>query len=146
MQYVSTRGSAPTLGFEDTMLTGLARDGGLYLPEAVPRFSDHEIAALAGLPYDEVAFRVMWPFIGDSFGEAQYRAILSRAYDGFGHAALAPVKQIGANQFLLELLPSSEPQAGTRGRPRSRRFAALMRWTCSSSFRWGGCQRCSAAR
>ncbi|MCR9085223.1 MAG: threonine synthase [Rhodobacteraceae bacterium] len=103
MQYVSTRGSAPVLGFEDTMLTGLARDGGLYVPESVPQLSHGEIAALAGLPYEEVAFRIMRPFLGDSFGSDQFRAILARAYDGFGHAALAPVKQIGANQFLLEL-------------------------------------------
>ena len=103
MQYVSTRGAAPKLGFEATMLAGLARDGGLYVPETWPTLSRGEMAALAGLPYEEVAFRVMRPFVGDAFGEAEFRAILARAYAGFGHAARCPLVQIGANDWLLEL-------------------------------------------
>ena len=103
MQYVSTRGAAPKLGFEATMLAGLARDGGLYVPETWPTLNRGEIAALAGLPYEEVAFRVMRPFVGDAFGEAEFRAILARAYAGFGHAARCPLVQIGANDWLLEL-------------------------------------------
>ena len=68
MNYVSTRGGAPKLGFEAAMLTGLARDGGLYVPESWPVMSHAEIAALAGLPYEEAAFRVMWHFLGGAFG------------------------------------------------------------------------------
>ena len=67
MNYLSTRGTAPVLDFEDTMLTGLARDGGLYLPEKIPSFSPDEIAALEGLSYEECAFRIMRPFIADTF-------------------------------------------------------------------------------
>ncbi|MCA8881221.1 MAG: threonine synthase [Rhodobacteraceae bacterium] len=103
MKYVSTRGAAPVLDFEDTMLTGLARDGGLYVPERVPTLDPTEIAALAGLPYEEVAFRVMRPFIGDSFGEAEFRDIIDRAYASFSHPARAPLTQLGPNLFLLEL-------------------------------------------
>ncbi len=103
MQYVSTRGAAPTLGFEDAMLAGLARDGGLYVPETWPQLSHGEIAALAGLPYEEVAFRVMRPFVGDAFGDAEFRAIIDRAYRCFGHAARAPLVQIGPNDWLMEL-------------------------------------------
>jgi threonine synthase len=103
MQYVSTRGAAPRLDFEDTMLAGLARDGGLYLPEAWPRLEAEAIAAMAGQPYEEVAFRVMWPFLGESFGEAEFRAIIERAYAGFGHAARCPLVQTGPNDWLLEL-------------------------------------------
>jgi threonine synthase len=103
MKYVSTRGKAPVLNFEEAMLTGLARDGGLYLPETIPVFDAAQIAALAGLPYEEVAFRVMKPFIGDTFTDAEFRAIIERAYGGFGHAARAPLVQTDANQFLLEL-------------------------------------------
>lgn len=103
MQYVSTRGVAPKLGFEEAMLTGLARDGGLYVPETWPTLGHDEIAALAGLPYEEVAFRVMWPFVGEAFGEVEFRAILGRAYAGFGHVARCPLVQIGANDWLLEL-------------------------------------------
>ena len=103
MRYISTRGTAPVLGFEDTMLTGLARDGGLYLPETIPTLPAGEIAAMAGLDYEETAFRVMRPFLGDAFTDDAFRGIIARAYAGFGHAARAPLVQIGANHFLLEL-------------------------------------------
>ncbi|HSF63155.1 MAG TPA: threonine synthase [Paracoccaceae bacterium] len=103
MRYVSTRGQAPVLTFAEAMMTGLARDGGLYVPEAVPQMSGDEIAALAGLPYEEVAFRVMRPFLGGTFDDATFRGLIARAYAGFGHAARAPMVQLGANHFLLEL-------------------------------------------
>lgn len=103
MQYVSTRGAAPKLGFEEAMLAGLALDGGLYVPESWPQLTRDEIAALAGLPYEEVAFRVMRPFVGAAFGEAEFRAIIARAYGGFGHPARAPLVQIGPNDWLMEL-------------------------------------------
>ncbi|WP_135506283.1 threonine synthase [Roseovarius aestuariivivens] len=103
MKYISTRGNAPTLSFEEAMLTGLARDGGLYLPERIPQMSHAEIAALEGVPYEEAAFRVMWPFLGDTFTEDEFRGILARAYAGFGHAARAPLKQLDQGHFLLEL-------------------------------------------
>ena len=103
MRYVSTRGEAPVLGFEDAMMAGLARDGGLYVPEAVPVMERAEIAALAGLSYEETAFRVMRPFVGDAFAEEEFRGLIAAAYAGFGHAARAPLVQIGANHFLCEL-------------------------------------------
>jgi threonine synthase len=103
MFYVSTRGAAPKLGFEEAMLAGLARDGGLYVPEAWPEMSRAEIAALAGLPYAEAAFRVMRPFVGEAFPEPELRAILDRAYAGFRHPAVAPLVQLGPNDWLLEL-------------------------------------------
>jgi threonine synthase len=103
MRYVSTRGEAPTLTFEEAMLTGLARDGGLYVPSEVPRLSHSDIAALAGLPYEEVAFRVMRPFIGDAFTDAEFADLIEKAYAGFGHAARAPLKQVQPNHFILEL-------------------------------------------
>jgi len=103
VKYVSTRGQAPVLNFEEAMLTGLARDGGLYLPETIPTLSQDEIAALSGLSYEEVAFRVMKPYIGDTFTDAQFKEIIAKAYAGFGHAARAPMVQLGDNHFLLEL-------------------------------------------
>ncbi|WP_149142729.1 threonine synthase [Gemmobacter caeruleus] len=103
MQYISTRGQAPALSFGEAMMTGLARDGGLYVPQTIPTFTPDEIAALAGLPYEEIAFRVMSPFMGDTFAEAEFRGLIARAYAGFGHAARAPLKQLGPNHFLLEL-------------------------------------------
>jgi threonine synthase len=103
MHYVSTRGMAPRLDFEDTMLAGLARDGGLYVPESWPQLARSEIAALAGLDYDEVAFRVMRPFLGETFGDDEFRGIIARAYASFGHVARCPLVQIGPNDWLLEL-------------------------------------------
>ena len=103
MRYISTRGQAPVLSFGEAMLTGLARDGGLYVPETVPVMTADEIAALAGLSYEEVAFRVMRPFTGDTFTEAELKGAIARAYAGFGHAARAPLKQLAPNHFLLEL-------------------------------------------
>ena len=89
MKYISTRGNGPTLSFEEAMLTGLARDGGLYLPETIPQMSMAEIRALEGQSYEEVAFRVMRPFLGDAFTDAEFRGIIARAYAGFGHVARA---------------------------------------------------------
>jgi threonine synthase len=103
MKYVSTRGQAPELDFEEAMLTGLARDGGLYLPKFIPEMSRADIAALEGAPYEEAAFRVMRPFIGDSFTDAELHGIIERAYAGFGHAARAPLVQLDSGHFLLEL-------------------------------------------
>jgi len=103
MQYISTRGAAPVLTFEQAMLTGLARDGGLYVPETVPAMSAMEIAALAGRSYEDIAFRVMRPFIGDTFTDGQFKELIAKAYAGFGHDARAPLKQLGPNHFLLEL-------------------------------------------
>ncbi len=103
MKYISTRGRAPALSFEDAMLTGLARDGGLYLPETIPQLSRAEIGALEGVPYEEAAFRIMWPYLGDSFAEDEFRDIIARAYAGFAHPARAPLVQLAPGHFLLEL-------------------------------------------
>jgi len=103
MHYISTRGTAPVLRFDEAMMTGLARDGGLYVPEAVPVMPQAEIAALAGLSYEETAFRVMRPFLGSTFADDEFRRLIATAYAGFGHAARAPLVQLDSNHFLLEL-------------------------------------------
>ncbi|MCF8510300.1 MAG: threonine synthase [Rhodobacteraceae bacterium] len=103
MRYISTRGTAPDLTFGEAMMTGLARDGGLYVPESVPSMTKDEIAELAGLSYEEIAFRVMKPFIGGFFADDEFQRLIAAAYQGFGHAARAPLVQLGANHFLLEL-------------------------------------------
>lgn len=103
MNYISTRGAAPELAFEQAMLTGLARDGGLYVPADIPRLSAADIAALSGLSYEETAFRIMRPFIGDAFSDTEFGDIIEKTYGGFGHAARAPLKQLAPNHFLLEL-------------------------------------------
>ena len=103
MRYISTRGTAPALSFEGAMLTGLARDGGLYVPEQVPTLTPAQIAAMAGKSYEEVAFDVMRPFIGDTFTDAEFKGLIAKAYAGFGHAARAPLVQLDSNHYLLEL-------------------------------------------
>ncbi len=103
MRHVSTRGKAPVLTFSEAMMTGLARDGGLYVPEAVPVMAPGEIAALAGLPYEEVAFRVIRPFLGECFGGEELRGLIADAYRGFVHPARAPLVQLAPGHFLLEL-------------------------------------------
>lgn len=103
MDYISTRGSAPALDFEGATLAGLASDGGLYLPREWPRFSEAEIAALAGLPYAELAVRVMLPFVGDSLSEDKLRELSTEAYARFAHAAVTPLTQFDERQWLLEL-------------------------------------------
>ncbi|MFG6081672.1 threonine synthase [Paracoccus litorisediminis] len=103
MRYVSTRGRAEVLDFAQAMMTGLARDGGLYLPETIPTFSAAEIAALEGLSYEEVALRVVTPFVGDSFTQDELKGAIARAYAGFDHIARAPMVQLAPGHFLLEL-------------------------------------------
>ena len=103
MKYISTRGQAPVLSFEEAMLTGLARDGGLYLPETIPTLSADDITAMRGQSYEQIAFTVMRPFIGDTFTDAEFREIIAKAYVGFGHDARAPLVQLAPNHFLLEL-------------------------------------------
>ena len=103
MQYVSTRGKAPVLGFQDALLAGLARDGGLYVPEQWPTLSLEKIKSFSGKPYQDVAYDVMAPFVGDTISEIDFRDLIAEAYASFEHPAVAPLVQINANQWILEL-------------------------------------------
>lgn len=103
MQFVSTRGEAPVLGFSDAVLSGLASDGGLYLPESWPQISAAEIAGFAGKPYAEVAFAIISRFVGDELAADKLRAILDAAYATFRHPSVAPLVEIAPGRFVLEL-------------------------------------------
>ncbi len=103
MKYVSTRGSAPALDFADVTLAGLASDGGLYVPDHWPRFSTNEIGDMRGLPYAELAARVMQPFVGDSLTPERLRELTAKAYSRFAHPAVTPLTQLDERQWLLEL-------------------------------------------
>jgi threonine synthase len=103
VRYVSTRGEAPPLGFMDVTLAGLARDGGLYVPESWPALTPSTIAGFAGRPYAEVAVEVIRPFVGDAMSEADLSRLAREAYGTFRHPAVVPLSQVGANTFLLEL-------------------------------------------
>ena len=103
MQYVSTRGTAPLLGFADVLLAGLAKDGGLYTPRSIPRWTDDDIRGLRGLAYSAAAIKVMATFIAGELGSASLERMTRDAYAGFGHAATAPLVQVDVNLFALEL-------------------------------------------
>ena len=103
VQYISTRGEAPKLGFADVTLAGLARDGGLYVPESWPRLAPEEIAGLAGRPFHEIAVEVIAPFTGGEVARADLAAMARDAYAQFGHPAVTPLVQIGRDRWVLEL-------------------------------------------
>ena len=103
MKYISTRGLAPILDFEGAMLSGLARDGGLYVPEQFPQISRGELLALRGKPYADVAFAIVSKFTDGSIPDADLRKMIDAAYATFHHPATTPIKQLAPNQYLLEL-------------------------------------------
>jgi threonine synthase len=103
MKYVSTRGAAPALSFEDVMLTGLAPDGGLYVPATLPRIDEATLARWAGLGYAELAAEVMQPFVEGFLDAGELRAMCVETYAGFRHAAVAPLVQTAPNEWVLEL-------------------------------------------
>jgi threonine synthase len=103
LRYISTRGGVAPCGFEAAVLAGLAADGGLYLPDAWPRVERDELEALQGAPYQAVAARVLAPFVGDDLSDAELHDLIEAAYAAFDHAAIAPLRQLGPNEWLLEL-------------------------------------------
>ncbi|MEO5867606.1 MAG: threonine synthase [Sphingomonas sp.] len=103
MRYVSTRGAAPVLDFEQATLAGLAADGGLYVPEIWPALTIDAIAALRGLSYVDTAVAVMAPFVGDTLSRDELRALCREAYGRFAHAAVTPLAQLDERHWLLEL-------------------------------------------
>jgi threonine synthase len=103
VRYVSTRGEAPPLDFCGAVLAGLARDGGLYVPEEWPALTEREIADLAGRPYAEVAFRIISRFTGGEIAPELLRGLIDESYATFRHKAVTPLSQLAPNHFLLEL-------------------------------------------
>ena len=103
IRYISTRGKAPTLSFQDAVLAGLASDGGLYLPDHIPEFSMAEIDAMQGMSYPELAYVVISRFVDESIAPSDLKHIIDEAYKTFRHSAVAPLKQLDAHTFVLEL-------------------------------------------
>jgi len=103
LNYISTRGEAPPLGFDDVLLAGLARDGGLYVPQAWPSLSPDTIASFAGMPFAEVSMQVMHLFTGDAISRDELGKLAADAYSRFDHRAVTPLVQIGSSRWILEL-------------------------------------------
>lgn len=99
-RFISTRGHAPETGFAEILLAGLAPDGGLYLPAAWPRV---DLAAMAGASYAEAAYAILSQFAGASFSEAELRQDIAAAYADFDAPDIAPLTEIGQDEYLLEL-------------------------------------------
>ena len=103
ISYISTRGRAPRLSFEEVLLAGLASDGGLYVPDNLPHFERDQIKAMRGLPYNELAFVILKPFVEGSIPEDDLKVLIDDTYAVFRHEAVAPLVQLGHNQWVLEL-------------------------------------------
>lgn len=103
MKYISTRGQAPALEFEDVLLTGLAPDGGLYVPETLPTFSTAELKEMAGMQYEDLAFKIISPFVAGSIDDASLKKMIDDSYADFRHASVTPLVQTGHNEWVLEL-------------------------------------------
>ena len=103
MKYISTRGGCEPKSFEDVILTGLAPDGGLFVPEKLPHFSKDEIASWAGLSYEELALKIMTPFVDGAIPQDDLKQLIDTSYATFRHGAIAPLIQTGHNEWILEL-------------------------------------------
>ena len=103
MRYISTRGEAEESTFEDVLLSGLAKDGGLYVPKTWPTIEHRELESFAQMSYQEIAFSVMKKFIGDTFSDSEFVTMINQAYSDFDHKAICPLVQLSENHFLLEL-------------------------------------------
>lgn len=103
VKYISTRGNAPTLAFDDVLLAGLARDGGLYLPETWPQITKAELAEMKTWSYADVAVKVMAPFVEDVVSREELQAIVKDTYAAFEGDDIAPLVETGENEFVCEL-------------------------------------------
>ena len=103
VRYVSSRGGVPPCDFEQAVLDGLAADGGLYLPERWPHLDRDRLEALRGASYQEVAANVLGPFVEGALSETELRRLIDKAYAGFDHVTVAPLRQLDTNDWLLEL-------------------------------------------
>lgn len=103
MKYISTRGEAPALGFTETIMTGLASDGGLYLPEQFPQLSFDALRALRGQSYATIAKTILWPFVNNEIEYNSFEKMIAESYASFRHPAICPLRQTGTNEFILEL-------------------------------------------
>ena len=103
MEYLSTRGGCSGQGFEDVLLTGLAPDGGLFVPAELPRLSAGELAEMRDLTYAELACRIASIFTAGAFAEDELQRMMESSYAGFSHPEVAPLTALGEGEYVLEL-------------------------------------------
>ncbi|MBF0283357.1 MAG: threonine synthase [Magnetococcales bacterium] len=102
MRYISTRGLSPSLSFAETVMKGLADDGGLFLPESYPWFGPGERRRWSGLSFQELALEILRPFVDGEIPDGDLASLIRRAYAGFSHPEITPLVRVG-NQWILEL-------------------------------------------
>ena len=103
MKYISTRGGGEPKSFEEVVLTGLAPDGGLYVPQELPKFSQEEIASWAGLSYQDLALKIITPFVDGAIPHDDLKQLIDKSYSTFRHGGIAPLIQTGRNEWIMEL-------------------------------------------
>lgn len=103
MKYISTRGGGEPQTFEEVLLTGLAPDGGLYVPTELPRIDATQMADWKNLSYVDLAVELVAPFVGDALPRSELERIIAESYAAFDHPEIAPVTELGDNEYLLEL-------------------------------------------
>ena len=103
MKYISTRLESPDLSFKEVVMQGLASDGGLYVPESLPQFSAADLEEMKSMSYQDLFFKVTKDFVAGEIADKDYKNIIKKSYKVFKHGAIAPFKQIGGNEFILEL-------------------------------------------
>ena len=103
MKYISTRGGGIPQTFEQVLLTGLAPDGGLYVPAELPHFSQEELASWKNLSYPELALKIVSPFVGEDIPAEALSNIVIESYAQFDHPEVAPLTELAENDFMLEL-------------------------------------------
>ncbi|MEY4642067.1 MAG: hypothetical protein RLZZ227_2061 [Pseudomonadota bacterium] len=103
MRYISTRGQSPVASFEDVVLTGLAPDGGLYIPETLPAITPQQLQAWSKLSYSDLAFEVIRLFVDGAVPDAKLKQMIDASYATFSHPDVTPVSHLYANDWVLEL-------------------------------------------
>lgn len=105
MEYISTRGESEKAGFKEILLSGMAPDGGLYLPSSFPEIDFASLSKFEGMSYSEIAAKIMLPFVGDSINGAKFHELVTETYESgkFRHGAVAPLVQVGPDAWILEL-------------------------------------------
>lgn len=103
MRFISTRGLAPSIGFREAVLSGLAPDGGLYVPAVWPQVCEDDCAAFSGKSFSQVAAEILADFAEPELHEHELRDMAERAFGAFDAPGVAPLRQIGDEEWLLEL-------------------------------------------
>ena len=103
MKYVSTRGGCSPKNFEQVLLTGLAPDGGLFVPKTLPTVSVEQIRAMGSLSYADLALNLVTPFVDGEIPNSDLKTIIDQSYEAFDHPEIAPITQLSEKEYILEL-------------------------------------------